>query len=486
VGRMAAAYLSLSRAIYAGVAGLREMDEARQTAAQRQLESKQTLGSLTQLVESDEGVARLVRLSKQIYAHGGGETLDQAGRVAFSLQSAGLQDSARIFTDMKSTGVVDQPDVMARAVKTMISSFGTEEAGSVNQILSKAFAASKFNPAEVEPLLEAASGAGSFARALKISDEEVLAATALQAEEVGTPSGGGTRVAALLRQIGKITEEGTGEASFEGMDLKEIITEIGRVAPTPGKLTDLLGERSESLAAFRGLQLKMEEYDKVLAEIKRLQDADTAAQKVAMARRIPEVRAAELQNIGRARKELGETDFGVTRNLTDAMIDGAKRLAKERRDQTGGGRWAEFKDAMRFKFVEAARLVQGDEAVLRDVAPRIPELELGDEVRRNLNRIDRQRTGPGGAGDRWDWSARPEIPKEPAPKPVAEDLAPSASTSAPTSASKPTASHQDTSAAESLAAMREMVGLLNAGNTHLEGIKEASRQPTLSDPGRDH
>ncbi|KKN53080.1 hypothetical protein LCGC14_0605920 [marine sediment metagenome] len=384
LAKFAIGFLGVSKAVQGVTAALREMDQARADAARRAIESRQGLGALAQLAETPREMQGLVDLTERIYAGGGGATLDQAARVAFSLRSAGVQKEAQLFIDLRSSGVISQPDVMARAVKTMISSFGAKEAGTVRQVISKAFAASKFNPAIVEPLLEAAAGGGGFARALGISDEEVLAATALQAEETGTPSGGGTRVTALLRQIGKITEEGTGEASFKDKSLKEIILEIRRVAPTPGKLTDLLGERSESLAAFRGLSLKMEQYDVILTEIKRAQDADTAETKIRLARGIPEVRAAELKEQARAKKELGEMKLGIRRNLAETIQDRVKAEMRKDIEQAESPRAVEMALGVTRAVVRLKRFLKGDEWFLQMAEPKLPKGPLREQVRQSL------------------------------------------------------------------------------------------------------
>ena len=435
--RFAAGVFGISKAVQGVTASFREMDQARAEAARRGIESRQGLGALAQLAETEEERDKLVAMSKRIFAGGGAATLDEAARVAFALQSAGVQKEAQLFTDLRSAGVIDQPGVMARAVKTMISSFGGEEAGDVRQIISKAFAASKFNPAVVEPLLEAAAGAGGFARALGISDEEVLAAVALQAEETGTPSGGGTRVTALLRQIGKITEEGTGEATFAGKSLKGIIQELDRIAPTPGKLTDLLGERSESLAAFRGLKIKLDKFDIVLAEIRRAQDAGTAETKIALARGIPEVRAAEMREQGRARRELAETESGIRRNLLETVESRVETMFRDVIERSESPQIAEIFLGATRAVNRTRRFFGGDEAALRRYETALPPGPLREEVRQSLGRADQ---------------------------------APSSS---------------DSGTAELTRGQQETNRLLQQQNTLIERQVQQTQRPALSNPGED-
>jgi hypothetical protein len=108
------------------------------------------------------------------------------------LESAGAGQYQELFTQLRAAGIVEQPDIMARAAKTTITAMGEAETGTFRDLVSKAFGASKFSPALAEQLLEAASKSSVSAKGIGLSDEEILAATAVVSSAKGRAETGGT------------------------------------------------------------------------------------------------------------------------------------------------------------------------------------------------------------------------------------------------------------------------------------------------------
>jgi hypothetical protein len=183
---------------------LEEMRKVKEEAAQEARQSEMGMGSLAQLTTDPKRYKQLVAGAKEMFAQGGASSLDDAAKTVFALESAGLFEQRDIFTQLKSQGVVSDTANLARATKTIMASMGEEETGTARQVISKAFAAGQYAPSYAQDLLPAAARAGTKAKAAGVSDEELLAATAMAAEASGSAELGGTRIASMLKAMGRL------------------------------------------------------------------------------------------------------------------------------------------------------------------------------------------------------------------------------------------------------------------------------------------
>jgi len=263
VSAFAGGFLSLTRVIGGVTTALSDMAAKREEMAQKQREASMGLGSLAQLAKTPEDLAALKRTAKDFFAGGGAATLDEAARTLFAVKSAGQEDQLDLIRRLRRSRLVETPDVMARAATTLMTSMGREETGDLRAIVSKAFGASEYSPATAESLLEAASRAGTGGKSVGLSDEEILAATAITATATGTAELGGTQVAALVKALEKIASPkskkwGAADPTFDlaGKNLIQQLEEIQRVSQeqdmSAGDLMELFG-RQEGLKAYRVL-----------------------------------------------------------------------------------------------------------------------------------------------------------------------------------------------------------------------------------------
>jgi len=328
----------------------READQARDMAAQKIRESEISLASLTQLAMGDKAkLADLLGGAKQIYMGGGARTLAEAGRTMFALESAGVGGERDLFTRL--FGIVEQPDVMARAATTMLTAMGPEETGGLRAIMSKGFAASHFAPASAEQMLEATSRSGDVGRMLGMRDESLLAATSLLSQASGTAELGGTQLASYLSALVK-------EGGYEGMSLAESVRKIQGMGLSNADLVKFLG-RKEAVRGYSTMALNLPELERRTGAITAAQKGDLLGELIASREAQPMLAATLLERQAKAREEVGSTEMGTKRILTDAML--ADLMARQRAQGSSEAMIAFTK--MGFK---SQRFLYGDESIFED------------------------------------------------------------------------------------------------------------------------
>lgn len=233
---------------------LADLEAERQAAADRTKASAMGMSSLAQLSGgSSQKMLSLTQAAREMYRAGGASDLDQAARTVFALESAGALQHRELFAQLY--GILEKPDVMAKAATTLVTSMGEEETGGLPAVLGKAFAASSFSPTSADALLEAAARSGGAARMLGVSDEEVLGGVARLATATGSAERGGTQLAAFLQTLAK-------KGDYAGLSLEESVAKIGTLtgaggAPmSPAELIEYFG-REEAFSAYANLRNEM-------------------------------------------------------------------------------------------------------------------------------------------------------------------------------------------------------------------------------------
>lgn len=303
---------------------LRKVNAESDRLAQKGRESEGGLGELAQLAENQAQFRRLVQQARETFRRGGTDTLGEAAQLVFSLESAGAAEERELFTQLGATKLVGQPAEFARAAATLVESIGGEETGTFRQIVSKAFGASKFSPSRADELLIAAARGGTSARALGMSDEELLAATAQLATARGTAAEGGTAVAALLKSLDKM-------GTFGGKGLEQSVAEISGMNLNAAELFELLG-RQEAVQGFRVLEADPAKFREILAGVRQAQQQDVVGQKLRLAESEPMLLASQAQRQAAASLDLSGEALGSRRNLADALrqeiLAGRRRSGK--------------------------------------------------------------------------------------------------------------------------------------------------------------
>ena len=296
--------------------GYQEVEALIQAGEQSITGSRGSIGSLRQLADSQEQFDKLQNAARRLRLSGAVESLGEGADTVFALQSANLltPDAEALFLQLGARQVVPDLGKFARAIRTQLAAFGRAETGDAVQIASKAFAASAFSPASVEELLEAAALPGGTARALGISDEEVLAATSLLATSTGSANIGATALRSFLSSTAQ-SEEFEGLGIFERVRLlasKNLSVSDLLKSPSKGGLG-----RKEAVRAFTDLQSQLGQSGAVLQAINRA-NTDRSAIDRKLRFSDPLSEAARLGQAAEARNEFTTETLAARRIITDA------------------------------------------------------------------------------------------------------------------------------------------------------------------------
>ena len=382
-GAGAVSQLQSYASMFAGVAGaiglvtkaFAEMAQAREQAAQASEASYLGLGSLAQLAKTPEEMREYLAASREAYSKGAGRNQFEAGELVFSLISAGAYEARDLFTELRASGTVADPATLITAAKTMRASMGEQETGDWRAIVSKGFGASAHSPARVEALLQAASRSGTSASAMGMSDEEVMAATALLATAKGTAETGGTYLAQMFRTLKQ-------KGRFKGKTLEDTILEVKAEQMTPEEKAEFfelspvlareskrwfkenkgqgLSPQEQELAWAKEMKLEgtteeerkqwfgraqgqeafdivaanLGEYKKILADVEAAQREDRVKDHLRAAAADPSLRAQRIRNQSKASEELSREELGIMKNLGDTVMDQYAVAVREGREKT--------------------------------------------------------------------------------------------------------------------------------------------------------
>lgn len=315
----AAGFLTINAAAGVFQRVLEEIDQKRQEWANKQKESRMGLGSLAQVATSAQDMQHLIRSARQVYLAGGAESMDEAGQIVFQARSAGQESYLPLIQELKATGMVGSPQEMVKAITAIQTAMGSGETGEFRGMVSKALAASASTHTSAEDLLLSSTRAAGSAAALGISDEELLASTAVASKAMRSAEEGGTRVAAFLRALEK--------TPVEGATLEEKVRSIETLdAAGQG---DLLKD-AEALQGFRLISQNMGLYRQTLAAQTSAVERDEVGQRLQFYMSDPALLTARQEAQSKAAAELSGQGEGVARNRVETLQqynDAAARAA---------------------------------------------------------------------------------------------------------------------------------------------------------------
>lgn len=199
-------YASLQGAIRLTTGIIGEMRREQEKAKAATDASRTEMSELAQLAESPEEFVQLSDMARRIYKAGGARDMSQAAKLTFSLASVGAQKDEPLFVSMARSGMVRDAAGVAESAMMLKSAMGEKETGSNAEMISKALGAAKYAPGKAEDIFAATANAGASAAALKLKDEETMAATAVVSLAVGTDEAG-TAMDSLLRGLGQAQAE---------------------------------------------------------------------------------------------------------------------------------------------------------------------------------------------------------------------------------------------------------------------------------------
>jgi hypothetical protein len=366
LGSLALSYVSIGAAISVVTRGLMDMRAAAEDSAQKAQQAAPGLGELAQLAETPEDMQRLLLQARMVHARGGGDNLNAAAKLVFALESAGATSELDMFTNLRRTGLVNDPASMAKSAKTLQESMGTDETGNFADLVSKAFGASKYSPATAESILEGAARGGTSARVLRMRDEEVIAATAQVSAATGSADTAGTYVSGLLRSLAS-------KEKFAGVPLATAVQQIGDEKMSEADLMKYLGTQ-EAVNAYRLILADTAKFQEIVEEVGKSQQEQRVWRKLELADTDPSLSAAQNARTMEALEEETRRMQGTFRNLEKAIFD---REVAAMRAQGQNEVWIQIAK----RGAQAATWFRSPEAVVQDYLGH--EMDMGVTARQN-------------------------------------------------------------------------------------------------------
>jgi hypothetical protein len=251
---------------------------------------------------------------------------NEAATLTFDLAAAGLEKDDRAFAaKMRASGTLTNVGGLAQSYDALKTAMGAGEVGTFEEFASKALAAGATAPGTVEQLPVALARAGSGAKKLGLSDEFLLAAGATLAKEAGSPSEGGTKLAALL---GGMQKSGVDLTGLTGAQM------IERLSTENTEFGGIFKDTAEAVSAFRTLRAN-------LVSVKELEGSISAAQGgglAGMATGLPNLDSSQFAANLRAQAEgdlayINDQTLSRGENLRQAAM--ADWSARRRREAPG-------------------------------------------------------------------------------------------------------------------------------------------------------
>ncbi len=336
--------VSIGAAVGTVTAGIKAMQKAAEDAASKQREAKFSLGSLAQVADKPgkgpDTYEKLKAAGEEMFRAGGAESLEEGYRQVFDIKSAGQMEDLPLFTRLKQSRMIQQPGVTAKAASTLQTSMGKEQTGGLKQMVSKGLAAAVIAPGTAEDVLQAAAQAAPSAAELKLSDEELLSATAIVAKATGDTQEAGTRIESLLKGLEKIASPTTMEqmrgivpgrpdirfGEMKGKNLQAMLKEVESKNLGAGDLQELFG-RKEAVQAYRLLLRNKPEYEGLLGDIREADKGEELDWRLNI--QDPE-RQAELGAAqAGARETLSRRKMGKTKHRVDERITNVQAGLRE-------------------------------------------------------------------------------------------------------------------------------------------------------------
>jgi len=274
--------------------------------------SGKSLGSLAQIAESPEEMTQLSGLARGLVASGAAPDMSVAVNTVFDAKSSGSIGDLEQLRQLSEPGVIGNLSEVIKSAASLRAAMGAESAGSISDLMGKAFAAAGPSTASAEGVLIGAARAGSQAKSEGVSVDELLAGTGIIATARGSAEEGGTRMAALLRGM----EDDT---ALQGKSLVERIEDIQSRNLAAPELTKQL--TAEGADAFRILANSLEDLRATAKATAEQVTEETFARKRAIAIGEGAVNVDMLARQAKARGDMARESEGRVVALQEAAIE---------------------------------------------------------------------------------------------------------------------------------------------------------------------
>ena len=352
---------SISAAVGFVVQGLNKANQATDELAQKQRASQPALAKLTQLAatypveEQKEQLDRMIRESKATFGEGGATTPEAAYALQFALESASMQKYRQDIAKLQGVGVVSNAEEMITNIAALIKNLGEKEVGGFREAVSKAIGASAGAPTEMPAMTFAAAKAAPQARAMGLTDEELLAASAVLASTTGTGEEAKVQLEGFLKQVEK---EGIAKGKLPaGLSIRGYVEEIDKQLAAGADVRGILGGRQQAITGYRSLSANMADFTTNLESINRAAKTDAFGRAIRLAESVPESKAVIDLQAAENRAYLAREDVATRR--TRILGYESERIA-----QMGQEKRSEFRIAMEVMAQYMAHWLIPDETLL--------------------------------------------------------------------------------------------------------------------------
>ncbi len=286
--------------------------------AGKQRTDAESVGLLVQLAGNDpKKLAMLEGEARKTFREGGAKTYGGAAQQVFGLHSAGAGELRGLISELKQYNIVDSPAELVSAAKSMRDNLGEKETGNMEALFSKAFGASANTNSTADRLMAAASKGAQSAKFLKMSDEDLFAATAQMGDAANNVDTGGVQVAKYLAQLAKASVKG--DYDFRGKSLRESVKMIDKEIEGGTSIFDILGENEGAIKTYRAISTETDIYDRNRRDVVAAEKDNMVRGMAVTARSSPMLRAVRAQRIAENRKFMKQFNRGTDANYSQAI-----------------------------------------------------------------------------------------------------------------------------------------------------------------------
>lgn len=276
-----------------------------ETAAKQRASSK-GLGNLVQLAGGDVSKRqKLISAAKQTFAEGGFNTLNESANLIFQLESAGALGQRAFFSQLQT---VDEAADIAKTTALIRNNLGQAETGTLRQITSKVIAgalpATGVSPSDIA---RGSATAAVSAKALGLSDEELIAAVSRVSETTGSGDLAGTQVNSLLTAL--IKRGAADDPALKGKNFGGVLQSVIDRDLNQAELIEFFG-RKEAAKAFGALR-DVGGFGTRVVELFQADKSDLAGQTIANALGSTDIAVGRIGRGAAARKELSLERAGL-------------------------------------------------------------------------------------------------------------------------------------------------------------------------------
>lgn len=314
------------RSGYETVAQVLERVIDRQKEAANQVRGSTGLEQLGQLAGGDPAKLReLTDEARRVFSMGAGRDMNEAAGLVFGIRSAGFADRETTDLAARLYGTVTDPAGAATAIATLRASMGEAETGDFQSILAKGITTARTSPGNLDAVLKAVSRSGGMARALGVSDEQLLAMFSTVATAAGTPEEGGTQLAALMTALGRHGLQGDALEHVRRISAEGVPIEEGRGRRKRTRMSHDVADVIKYLhseQAFRAYSALAGDLDAVTARERELQSTprELGAALIDAGSADPTIAVQRLGRRAGAAEQLSAEGMGQVRAIGEALL----------------------------------------------------------------------------------------------------------------------------------------------------------------------